>query len=132
MPVPEFTRLGRVAVLYGVDPPSTFGRGTYVDDVLVSLGIDNAVQRSGYPELSLEDLLVLAPDTVVVLGRDEGSAQQSAEGLARKVESLDGRTVFHGAEGSKLLIPGTGVLDGVDALRARLLEVLEKTEGDAS
>ena len=129
---PAFAGLGRVAVLYGVDPPSAFGEGTYLDDVLGSLGIENAVQRPGYPELSLEDLLVLAPDTVVVLGRDEDSAGASAEELAQRMDPLAGRTAFLGADGSTLLIPGTGVLDGVEALRARLLRALETSSGDAS
>ena len=132
VPVPAFSGLGRVAVLYGVDPPSAFGAGTYIDDVLGSLGIKNAVQRPGYPELSLEDLLVLAPDTVVVLGRDEDSARTSADELAGRVDSLSGRTAFLGADGSMLLIPGTGVLDGVERLRARLLRALEASTGEAS
>jgi ABC-type hemin transport system substrate-binding protein len=109
-----------------------FGQGTYVDDVLGSLGVNNALQRPGYPELSLEDLLVLAPDTVVVLGLDEDSAQQSADDLARRLDALDGRTAFVGADGSKLLIPGTGVLDGVESLRTTLLRVVEAPAGGAS
>jgi len=129
---PHFKSLGKVAVLYGVDPPSVFGRDTYVDDVLVSLGIENAVQRSGYPELSLEDLLVLAPDTVVVLGRDDDAAQRSADELAARLDALAGRTRFMGADGSRLLIPGTGVLDGVASLQARLLRLLETSPGGAS
>jgi len=132
VPVPAFSELGRVAVLYGVDPPSAFGHGTYIDDVLGSLGIENAVQRPGYPELSLEDLLVLAPDTVVVLGRDEDSARASAGELAGRMDALAGRTAFHGADGSKLLIPGTGVLDGVERLRARLLRALATSSGESS
>jgi ABC-type hemin transport system substrate-binding protein len=124
VPVPAFNDLGSVAVLYGVDPPSVFGQGTYVDDVLGSLGVNNALQRPGYPELSLEDLLVLAPDTVVVLGLDED--------LARRLDALDGRTAFVGADGSKLLIPGTGVLDGVESLRTTLLRVVEAPAGGAS
>ena len=132
VPVSVFSELGRVAVLYGVDPPSAFGQGTYIDDVLGSLGIENAVQRPGYPQLSLEDLLVLAPDTVVVLGRDEDSAGASADELAERMDSLAGRTAFLGADGSKLLIPGTGVLDGVERLRARLLRTLEASTGAPS
>lgn len=132
-PVPAFSALGRVVVLYGVDPPSAFGTDTYVDDVLVSLGIENAVRRPGYPDLSLEDLLVLAPDTVVVLGRDLESAQASADQLAGRLDALADRARFLGADGSKLLIPGTGVLDGVDSLRNRLLRALARSnEGGAS
>ncbi len=132
VPVPAFSELGDVVVLYGVDPPSAFGRDTYVDDVLSALGLENALQRSGYPELSLEDLLVLAPRTVVVLGRDEHTAQTNADELALRLESLGGTTTFIGADGSKLLIPGTGVLDGVEALRARLQGVLEMASGGDS
>ena len=132
-PDPAFEGLGRVAVLYGVDPPSAFGTDTYVDDVLVSLGIENAVRRPGYPELSLEDLLALAPDTVVVLGREFESAQASADQLAGRLDALADRTRFLGADGSQLLIPGTGVLDGVDSLRTRLRQaVVRSSQGGAS
>ena len=70
--------------------------------------------------------------TVVVLGRDEDSAATSADELAERVDSLAGRTAFLGADGSKLLIPGTGVLDGVERLRARLLRTLAASTGAPS
>ena len=75
---------------------------------------------------------MLAPDTIVVLGRDEPSAQRSAETLARRLQPLGLQCAFVGVDGSRLLIPGTGVLDGAASLRARLLRSLEETSGGGS
>ena len=103
---------GRVLVLYGVDPPAAFGPETYVDDILRGLGATNALVRPGYPELSLEDLIVLSPDTVLVLG-DPG--RQAV--LADRFRGSEYQPRVLGVEGGSLLVPGTRLLDGVERLR---------------
>ena len=112
-PCPSIESAGRLLVLYGVDPPAAFGQETYVDDILQRLGATNALARPGYPELSLEDLMVLAPDTILILG---DRARQDLL-VSRFSGAADAPRVL-GVEGDALLVPGTRLLDGVGSLRA--------------
>jgi hypothetical protein len=125
-PCPPIHSAGRLLVLYGVDPPAAFGPGTYVDDILHRLGATNALTRPGYPELSLEDLMVLAPDTILVLG--DRSRQELIAGRFTGVQNPP-RVV--GVEGDALLIPGTRLLDGVGSLRAVFGCSLDEPRGAA-
>lgn len=110
---------GSVLMLFGVDPPRAIGRATYLDDLLQALGGRNAIERTGYPELSLEDCLRLQPDTVLVIGEDAGSRASDS-----KVEHL--RSVLGAAprieilSGAGLLRPSTRVLDGAVAIQTVL------------
>ncbi|MAJ45820.1 MAG: hypothetical protein CMJ57_00650 [Planctomycetaceae bacterium] len=112
-PCPVIRSAGRILVLYGVDPPAGFGTGTYVDDILVRLGGRNALQRPGYPELSLEDLLTLSPDTILVLGDPDRGAL-----LQTRFEPSPASPEVLTVEADALLIPGTRLLEGVRTLRA--------------
>jgi iron complex transport system substrate-binding protein len=58
-----------VLFLFSVDPPMAFGSGTYVDDLWRAMGGVNAVGKAGYPALTAEDVIRLAPSAVVVIGR---------------------------------------------------------------
>ncbi|MEI6475689.1 MAG: helical backbone metal receptor, partial [Planctomycetota bacterium] len=60
---------GPVLFLFSVDPPMAFGTGTYVDDLWVSMGGVNAVRMSGYPAITAEDVVRLAPAAIVSIGR---------------------------------------------------------------
>ena len=57
-----------VLFLFSVDPPMAFGSGTYVDDLWRAMGGANVVKKSGYPALTAEDVIRLAPSAVVVIG----------------------------------------------------------------
>ena len=67
MAAPLRTR-GPVLFLFSTDPPAAFGRGTFVDGLWTGLGGTNAIARSGYPELSAEDVVGMRPVAVVVVG----------------------------------------------------------------
>lgn len=58
-----------VLFLFSVDPPMAFGTGTYVDDLWRTMGGANAISKAGYPTLTAEDVIRLAPSAVVVIGR---------------------------------------------------------------
>ena len=112
-PCPALAEAGELVVLYGVDPPAAFGSGTYLDDVLRRLGGTNAITRPGYPELSLEDLAILDPDTLLVLGdRDRG------ELIERRLADAGRQPRVVVLEDGALLVPGTRLVDGVRGLRA--------------
>lgn len=61
------SRAGRWLLLYAADPPGAFGRNTYLSDLWEALGGSNAVERSGYPELSLEDIVRLDPERILLV-----------------------------------------------------------------
>lgn len=113
---------GRVLLLYAVDPPAAFGRETYIDDVLVALGGRNAINRRGYPVLSLEDVLALSPDAILVLSPDLGSAVEQCDSLrARLGANAEGMRIVP-LEGRDLLIPGTRLLEGIETLKSAFPE----------
>ncbi len=44
-----------------------FGKETYLDDVLMSIGVQNAVNKTGWISLSFEDIVRLNPDKIIVV-----------------------------------------------------------------
>lgn len=122
VPAPELSGLGETVLLFGVDPPMAFGRATYVDDLLQRLGGRNALTREGYLDCSLEDLAVLAPDTVLVLASDPASAEAARNTLELGLGPAVGSMRLRAVSAPDLLVPGTRLLDGVERLRAALGE----------
>lgn len=45
----------------------SFGKDTYIDDVLQLMGVENVVQQSGWVSLSLEDIGRLQPKAIIVV-----------------------------------------------------------------
>lgn len=73
-PLPAGSVEEPVLVMAGGLEGMAFGRGTYIDDALARIGVRNAMERPGYPALSVEDLVRIAPRTVVLIGgRDDGA-----------------------------------------------------------
>jgi len=103
--------IGRVLVMIGGLEGIAFGRGTYIDDALVRLGVTNALERPGYPSLSAEDLVRIAPNTVLVIGGSGDARQPPFGGLTANVIRLppDG-----------LAVPGGRLPHGLKALRDAL------------
>ena len=62
---------GPVLFLFAVDPPMAFGTGTYVDDLWTAMGGTNAMRRPGYPAITAEDVVRLAPAAIISIGRSE-------------------------------------------------------------
>ena len=58
---------GRTLVLAGVDPPGAMGPGSFHAQLIGRLGIDAAIVEGGmWQELDLEDIIDLAPDSILV------------------------------------------------------------------
>ena len=58
---------GRTLVLAGVDPPGAMGPGSFHAQLIDRLGIDAAIVDGGmWQELDLEDIINLAPDSILV------------------------------------------------------------------
>lgn len=68
---------GRVLLLVGLEPVTVFGSGTYLNDLLTAFGARNAVCGRGYPSLTLEDVLRIDPEAVLLVA--PGSQAADAE-----------------------------------------------------
>jgi ABC-type Fe3+-hydroxamate transport system substrate-binding protein len=62
---------GSTLLISDADPVLAFGDGTYLGDILQRLGGTNAVTDKAWVELSLEDVLRLDPEAIVIV-RDHG------------------------------------------------------------
>ena len=117
-----------VLVLFSLDPPMAFGRGTFVGEHLDRLGVANALPRRGYPELSLEDLVQLDPSAVILLREQvvERDPWARLRGLALPALERDRVRVLAHPEA---LTPGSGWIGAAEALRDAL-QALGPAEGD--
>ena len=73
-PVGKDIYLGRTLIMSGLDPVLAYGPGTFPYEMYRSLGGANVVEAEGYPMYSLEDVVRLNPDAIVIIKpfADEG------------------------------------------------------------
>jgi iron complex transport system substrate-binding protein len=74
---------GPVLFLFAVDPPMAFGTGTYVDDLWTAMGGSNAMRRPGYPAITAEDVVRLAPAAIISIGNSSIPAWMTDASRAR-------------------------------------------------
>lgn len=99
-----------------------FGAGTYLGDALERLGCQNAITRSGYPALGVEDIVTIDPDSVIILGvRGRGTADRLAQMMPRASFAL--------VDAPELLQPGAGAIEGMRSLRSAVEEVATRRRG---
>jgi len=80
---------GRTLLVADVDPVVlVFGRETYLNDILSRLGAENAVAAHGWAEISLEDVVRMDPQAIILV-RDRGPAQISPLEAAGPLADLD-------------------------------------------
>ena len=116
LPPAAAERASSVLVMVGGIEGIAFGRGTYIDDALSRMGVRNALEREGYPALSAEDLLRIAPRTIVLVGGDGPARADRPTIDARSV-----RVIRLPADG--LAVPGGRLPHGLTALRDALASV---------
>ena len=110
-----------VAFLYSTDPPAAFGAGTFVDDAWRSMGGRNAVTAQGYPTMSAEDLVRLAPAAIVIVVPKATSVPDWVRTVAPAVAM---------AESNALLEPSLRMLERAPAaLRAVDAELVAQGAG---
>jgi iron complex transport system substrate-binding protein len=119
---------GRVLMVNAVNPVMAFGAGTYLDDLLSALGRGeavNAVAERGWVQLSLEDVVRLQPDAIVLV-----KPNANADDLQRDLGPLatidvpavkDGRLAL--LSHPDAFMPSTGVIGVADDLRAILQQL---------
>jgi len=97
---------GPVLFLFSVDPLAAFGQGTYVDGLWGAMGGRNAVEATGYPSLTPEDVAALGAAGVVVVGAEPPAWLRETAARCVRIDA------------PSLLEPGAGMLlDGPVALR---------------
>ena len=113
---------GRTMLVAHPDPVLVFGQGTYLDDVLRALGGVNAVGQRGWAELSLEDVIRLDPEAIVLVQPAE-VARPATGGLEtlQIAAARDGRiaTLAH----PDAHYPSSAVVGVAEALREVLGEL---------
>lgn len=78
---------GTVLLVASTDPVGVFGTETYLNDVLTSLGARNAVSLSHYPQLTLEDVIRIDPQAIVLV-RPGASGDLDPMAALRALRSL--------------------------------------------
>jgi ABC-type hemin transport system substrate-binding protein len=109
-----------VLLLIAMDPPVAVGRGVYLDVLVDAVGAANALERGAYPELTLEDIVRLDPDSIVLLRTEEPSGadatrwREQLAGTATKA-ARSGRIAI--VAHRDLLMPSSRFPDAFDAFR---------------
>jgi iron complex transport system substrate-binding protein len=110
----------RVLLVFNQNPMSVAGPGTFPDEMLRHAGGINAVSDgNGYPTLSIERVMALAPDVIVEAWMGAGERTASDWGRYTTIPAVaHGRVIA--VEDERLLRPGPRLVEGVGVL-ARLL-----------
>jgi ABC-type hemin transport system substrate-binding protein len=124
------TACGRTLLVESVDPVLAFGEGTYLDDMLTAMGGTNAIDIKGYPELTLEDVARLNPDSIMLIrSRDEGRDPMDVLGPIRGTDVAavrTGRVVILAHPDA--LIPSSGLPLAAKAMKAAAAKIVAKSE----
>lgn len=80
LPGSDRRKLGSILLLYGLRPPSAFGPGSYLGDVLDRLGVRNRLTSGGpWQQMDLETLVALDPFAIVIVGTDSANSRSLVE-----------------------------------------------------
>jgi len=122
---------GSVLLVFGLDPVTAFGEGTYLHEVLTALGGTNAVSHQGYPQFSLEDITRMEPEAVLLVApRPRGADVEDRPARERlgAIGRLDIPAVHNGRlavlEHPDGLLPSSGII-GVAKAMNRLLHTMQ-------
>lgn len=71
----------RVVIVWGLKPLIVAGRGTYMDEVLGFIGVENAVPKGKvkYPHIGIEELIAMDPDVIIDLAMGSESGTNPAD-----------------------------------------------------
>lgn len=128
LPAETSERLGPILVLYFTEPPSAFGPGSYLSDMLSALGGRNAIAGGAWQELDLER--VAAVDPWAIISVKPGASETAVENPREALGSV-GRLNLECARTGRVavlrheraLLPGASLIDVARELRT-ILEAL--------
>jgi iron complex transport system substrate-binding protein len=115
----------RAVVIWGLRPLIAAGPGTYMDELLATVGARNAIQgtRIRYPHIGLEELIALDPDAIVDLSMDV------KEGAAPEPRPWDRLTTLRAVRDGRVIALDPGLFragPGLPAGLSKLAELLHK------
>lgn len=120
---------GSILIVFRTSPVMAFGRKTYLDDILTRLGGRNALAMDGYPELNLEDVFKLNPDTLLLI-RGDGASLDHAAALG-PLATLTIKAVTEGRivqiDDSDALMPSTQAAEIAALLRERFQRLADES-----
>ena len=93
----------------------SFGKETYIDDVLQMMGVENVVHQSGWVSLSLEDIGRLQPKAIIVV-----SDSLINEGSLSSIRSVGYRVIPFVHE--HVLVPSSYIVDVAKKLQEVIIE----------
>lgn len=120
---------GRTLLLSGLEPVMSFGHGTYLHDILRQFGGQNVVAAKGWVQLSMEDIVRLNPEAIVlVLDVQLDRAPTTADALGRFWDlniaaAREGRLAVLAHRDS--LLPSSGIILVAHRMRTLLLDLAE-------
>jgi len=80
---------GRTLLLSGVDPVMAFGQDTYLHDILTRFGGRNAIEARGWVQLSLEDVVRIDPQAMVLVLEEAPERAPPAAQVLGPLQGLD-------------------------------------------
>jgi iron complex transport system substrate-binding protein len=103
-----------------------FGKGTYLDDLLTALGGTNATDAQGWASFSLEDLVRINPDAIILI-RPGSDGQNVAYSLGvvwdQDINAVNRRKVAMLTNADSFM-PSSGIIGVAQEMRS-LLERFE-------
>lgn len=109
----------RILIVNDQIPPLSWGQGTYLDGMLDTTGAINVIDQQGWLQLSMEDVVRLEPDLVLVVTADEPDERPALADL-EDVSIPDDR--FQWLSHPRINYPGphlSTVFDGMRELLSR-------------
>lgn len=117
----------RVLMVNAVNPVMAFGAGTYLDDVLRALGSENVVLDLGWVQLSMEDVVRLAPEAIILV-KPGGEANDIVSDLG-PLATIDVPATASGRRATlthaDAFLPSSGVVGVAEQMRAILMRFAE-------
>jgi ABC-type Fe3+-hydroxamate transport system substrate-binding protein len=84
-------RLGidkKVAYLIWKDPYMLAGRDTFINDILMKIGLTNIIRANRYPEIDLEQLLIMQPDLIFLSSEPYPFREKHIEEIKQAVPGI--------------------------------------------
>lgn len=125
---------GSVLLVFGLEPVTAFGEGTYLDELLAALGGRNVVTHRGYPQFSLEDITRMKPEAVILVAPGAGEEPSPKEQLGA-VGGLDIPAVREGRlavlNHPDAFLPSSGIIGVAEDVReiVRMMEQRDTSAG---
>ncbi len=120
----------KVFLQIGTAPIVTVGKGSFADDLISLAGGRNIAGEESmkYPRYSIEEILVKAPDVIIITSMDpRGDSQKMAEQWNRweTIPAVKGRRVFV-VDSDLVDLPSPRIIDGLEVIARILHPELEK------